>query len=390
MKIAYFDCFAGVSGDMIVGALLDLGLPLGKLEEELGKITIGDFAIDAKKTLRQHIGATKFNVVADEHKVVRTWKNVRELIEGSALSAEVKADTLAIFERIAKAEAKIHRRPLEQVHFHEVGAIDSIVDVVSSVVGLKHLKIEKIYSSPIATGMGMVRTEHGMLPVPAPATLEILSGAPIYSGGVAAELATPTGAAILMHYAGFVEDIPRFTLEKTGYGAGERELEVPNVLRVLLGEEGEAAVDEVYLLETNVDDASAEVLGYAMGALLELGALDVWFTPIAMKKSRPAATLSVLSPIGLEDVLAEKIFAETATLGIRISRQPRLLAEREVISVNTPLGRVRAKLGKYRGKTISVAPEYDDVGKLATKSGLPFKQIYELAREAAQNYIEKG
>jgi uncharacterized protein (TIGR00299 family) protein len=348
MKVAYFDCFAGASGDMIVGALLDLGISLDALENELLKLGIGDFELAAECVTRSHIGATKFNVTADKQKVIRTWPSIRKLIEQSALSDTVKRHSLAIFGRIAEAEAKIHHKPVDQVHFHEVGAVDSIVDIVSSAIALELLKIERVYSSPIATGTGMVKTEHGMLPIPAPATAELLAGVPIYSSKIAFELTTPTGAAILTNYAIFAEGLPQITLSAIGYGAGERELEIPNVLRVMLGEE---KVDEetaggsdfVVLIETNLDNTSPEILGYTMEKLLELGAFDVWFTPIQMKKNRPAIMLSVLAPIGVEDILLDTIFMETSTLGVRITRQARKTAKRELITVTTPLGNIRVK-----------------------------------------------
>jgi len=389
MKVAYFNCFAGVSGDMVVGALVDLGMPLELLESELKKISIGDYEIGARRVTRKHIGAIKFDVTSGEQRVVRTWSNIRDLIKDSALPGEIKKDSLAIFERIAEAEAKIHQKPIDQVHFHEVGAIDSIVDVVSSVVGINHLGIEKVYSSPVATGMGMVKTEHGLLPVPTPATLELLEGAPIYSSNISTELATPTGAAILTHYATFTEQMPEIRVEKTGYGAGSRELEIPNALRIILGEELERS-GEVVLIETNIDDVSAEVLGYTMEALLELGALDVWFTPIEMKKNRPAVALSVLVPVGYEDIAVDKVFSETSTLGLRVSRQSRRVAERETLSVDTPFGKVRVKVGKYKGQLISVAPEYDDCRKIAMREDMPIKEIFEAARRAAYDNIQKG
>ncbi len=382
MKIAYFNCFAGISGDMTVGALLDLGLPVDILEQELAKIAIGDYEIKSTRVTKQNIGAVKFDVSAEEHKVVRTWSNIRELIEDSGLSDKIKADSLAIFKRIAEAEAKVHRKPIDQVHFHEVGAVDSIVDVVSSVIGINYFGIEQVYSSPVATGMGMAKTEHGLLPLPAPATLDILEGAPIYSSSIPTELTTPTGAAILKQYASFVGEVPQMRLERTGYGAGMRDLEIPNVLPVMLGEV-EEETENVVLIETNIDDISAEVLGYTMESLLELGALDVWFTPIEMKKNRPGVALSVLVPVGHEEEIIDKIFSETSTLGLRVSKQSRRVAEREIISVDTPLGRINTKVGKYKGKIISVAPEYDDVSKIAMQKRRPLREIYDLAKEAA-------
>lgn len=390
MRVAYFNCFAGISGDMIVGSLLDLGLAIDKLKTELEKITIGDYEIKAHRVTKQHISATKFDVDVGEQKVIRTWNNIRGLIEQSNLSTGVKDDAIAIFKRIAQAEAKIHGKTIDQVHFHEVGAVDSIVDVVSSVIGIAELGIQKIYSSSVATGIGMAKTEHGLLPLPAPATLEILAGAPIYSSGVTAELATPTGAAILMQYATFTEEIPKMKLLRTGYGAGARELEIPNVLSVLIGEQAEEVYEEVTLIETNIDDISAEILGYTMESLLELGALDVWFTPIEMKKNRPAILLSVLVSSSYSEQFIDKIFTETSTLGVRVSRQSRVVAEREIIQADTPLGRIRVKVGKYKGKIISVAPEYDDCRKIAAQADIAIREVYDLARQTAVDMIQKG
>ncbi|MDI6715335.1 MAG: nickel pincer cofactor biosynthesis protein LarC [Actinomycetota bacterium] len=391
MKIAYFNCFAGISGDMIVGALIDLGLPLEKLEDELGKIALGNYEIKARPVLRQGISATKFDVISQEQKVIRTWSNIRELIEDSKLPDKIKADSLAIFKRIAEAEAKIHKKAVDQVHFHEVGATDSIVDVISSVIGIDYLDIEKIYSSPVATGIGMVKTEHGVLPLPTPAVLEILADAPIYSSGISAELTTPTGAAVLMQYAEFSKEIPQMVLEKTGYGAGSQKLEIPNVLRILTGETvEEVGGAEVLLIETNIDDVPAEILGYTMESLMETGALDVWFTPIEMKKNRPAVMLSVLVSLGSEEPVIDKIFSETSTLGLRISKQSRRVAERETIKVDTPLGKIRVKVGTYKGKVISIAPEYEDCKKAAFKQGIPIKEVYDLARKVAAEKIGRG
>lgn len=392
MKIAYFDCFAGVSGDMIVGALLDLGAPLNVIEDELSKLGIGNFELNTKRVTRQHIAATKFDVVAKTQKVVRTWPSIRKLIEQSDLSDIVKQHSLAIFKRIAEAEAKIHNKPVDQIHFHEVGAIDSIVDVISSVIGIEVLGIEKIYSSSVATGSGMVKTDHGILPIPAPATAELLSGIPIYSSGITAELTTPTGAAILTNYAVFTEELPPITLISTGYGSGERELDIPNVLRLMLGEEKSLESDTAILLETNLDDVSSEILGYVMEKLISLGALDIWFTPIQMKKNRPATMLSVLAPTGFEEILIDAVFSEIPTLGVRITRQSRRIAEREIITVNTPFGRIRVKIGSYKNKIISVAPEYEDCKKAATGKDVPIVRVFESAKKAAaaRNIIGDG
>ena len=393
MKVAYFDCFAGVSGDMIAGALLDLGLPLATLEKQLAKIGIDGYEVSAGRTQKNHIGATKFDVTVTAPEAARTFNDVRTLIEASGLTAAAKRDALAIFKLIGEAEAKVHGVPLDEVHFHEVGATDAIIDVIAAVTGLRYLGFDKVYASPIATGTGTVVTAHGILPVPAPATLEILTGVPIYSTQIRAELATPTGAAILAHYATFTEKMPVMRPEKTGYGAGTRDLEIPNVLRVIVGEaligDGNLAGHEAaVLIETNIDDTSGEVLGYTMEALLELGALDVWFTPIQMKKNRPAVMLSVLVPTHLEQAAIDTIIAETGTLGVRISKHARVVAERKLLEVDTAFGRVRVKIGRHKGRVTSVAPEFDDCRASAQAHAVPLKEVFAAAREAARIQID--
>jgi pyridinium-3,5-bisthiocarboxylic acid mononucleotide nickel chelatase len=387
MKIAYFDCFAGASGDMIVGALIDAGASLSDIENQLSNLGIGDFELSTSKTTRQHIGATKFDVAETKQKVIRTWPSIRKLIEQSDLSTAVKQNSLAIFKRIAEAEAKIHNKPVDQVHFHEVGALDSIIDIVSSAMAIELLGIEKIYSSPVATGTGMVKTEHGMLPVPAPATAELLLGVPIYSSNINNELTTPTGAAILTNYAIFTDEIPGMQLTATGYGAGERELKIPNVLRVLLGEENCVADETAILIETNLDDISPEILGYVMDRLLGLGALDAWFTPIQMKKNRPASMLSVLILPEHEKTVMNLIFSETSTLGLRISRQARKIADRKWITVSTRHGKVKVKVGKYEGAVVSISPEFEDCKKIALENDLPLSLVFEMARVAASKVL---
>ncbi|MDP2210844.1 MAG: nickel pincer cofactor biosynthesis protein LarC [Candidatus Aquicultor sp.] len=388
MKVAYFDCFAGVSGDMIAGALLDLGLPLALLEEQLAKVGIDGYEISAGRTQKNHIGATKFDVTVTAPEAARTFNEVRDLIEVSGLPEAAKLDALAIFMRIAEAEAKVHGIPLDEVHFHEVGATDAIIDVIAAVTGLGYLGIEKIYASPIATGTGTVVTAHGVLPVPAPATLEILSGIPIHSTQIHAELATPTGAAILAHYATFAAEMPVMRPEKTGYGAGTRDLEIPNVLRVIVGEVSAERDENVTLIETNIDDTSAEVLGYTMETLLLLGALDVWFTPIQMKKNRPAVMLSTLVADGLEQAIIDTIIAETGTLGVRISKHARVVVERELLEVDTAFGGVRVKVGRQQGRVTSVAPEFDDCRAAAQAHAVPLKDVFAAAQKAARRQID--
>lgn len=388
LKVAYFDCFAGVSGDMIAGALLDLGLPLALLEERLARVGIDGYGVSASRTQKNHIGATKFDVTVTAPETARTFNEVRDLIETSGLPGAAKLDTLAIFKRIAEAEAKVHSVTLDEVHFHEVGATDAIIDVIAAVTGLDYLGIEKVYASPIATGTGTVITAHGTLPVPAPATLEILTGVPIYGTQIRAELATPTGAAILAHYATFVTEMPVMRPEKTGYGAGTRDLEIPNVLRVIVGELAVESDELVMLIETNIDDASAEVLGYTMEALLELGALDVWFTPIQMKKNRPGVMLSALVANGLEQAAIDTIITETGTLGVRISKHSRVVAERELLEVETAFGSIRVKIGRHKGRVTSVAPEFNDCRAAAQAHAVPLKEVFAAATEAARRQVD--
>ncbi|MDI6816413.1 MAG: nickel pincer cofactor biosynthesis protein LarC [Actinomycetota bacterium] len=390
LKVAYFDCFAGISGDMIAGALLDLGLPLAILEEQLAKVGLDGYEVSAGRMQKYHIGATKFDVTVAAPEPARTFNKVRDLIEESELPEAAKLDVLAIFTRIAEAEAKVHGVPLDEVHFHEVGATDAIIDVIAAVTGLGYLGFEKIYASPIATGTGTVVTAHGVLPVPAPATLEILAGAPIYSTQIHAELATPTGAAILAHYATFVAEMPAVRPEKTGYGAGMRDLEIPNVLRVIVGELAAESDETVTLIETNIDDASAEVLGYTMETLLAQGALDVWFTPIQMKKNRPGVMLSVLVADALTEAAIDTILSETGTLGLRISKHSRVVAERELLDADTAFGSIRVKIGRHKGRITSVAPEFDDCRAAAQAHAVPLKEVFAAAQKATRRQIDNG
>jgi hypothetical protein len=389
MKIAYFDCFSGLSGDMIIGALIDLGVSLSQIESELAKIELPECRLAAEKTSRNFIQATKFLVRVSEKKTVRTWANIKELIEESSLDEEIKGKTLSIFSLLAEAEAKIHGKSIEQIHFHEVGVIDTIIDVVGAVVGLKLLEVQEVYCSPIATGVGLTKTEHGLMPIPAPATLEILKGTAVYSAGIPAELTTPTGAAIIKEIAKNFGDLPPLTIEKIGYGAGSRQLEIPNVLRVIIGQPIKKIKSKVTLFETNLDSIDSETLGYTMDRLLDAGALDVWFSPIYMKKNRPAYQLSVLADKERETEIAQIIFEETGTLGIRTTAANRLLASRSKITVETEFGPVSVKVGLFKGRMISLGPEFEDCRKLATRTGVSLKKIYFAAQKAATEFISK-
>ncbi len=391
MKIAFFDCFSGISGDMALGALLDCGLSLETLLKELKKIPITNYKITAEKVEKCGICATKISIRVNEQGVVRTWANIENIISKSSLDKKVKDKAREIFLKLAEAEAKIHRKNLDQVHFHEVGAIDSIIDIMGTVIGLNLLDVEKVFASPLATGTGMVKSEHGAIPIPAPATLEILKDVPIYSRGIPAELVTPTGAAIIKSLAKSFGEMPFLRPLAIGYGAGTRDLEIPNVLRLVIGEEvasPEAELDEVIRLETNIDDLNPEFFEFITEKLLEAGALDVWMSPIYMKKNRPGVSLNILCLAKDEKELLDLLFAETSTLGIRVSKETRRILPREVIEVTTGFGKIRVKVGRLGDKITSIAPEYDDCASLARKNKVPIKTIYDEAKQKAKTLLK--
>ena len=381
MKAVYFDCVAGASGDMILGALLDAGLKLPELEAELAKLPLRGYRILSQSAQRDALRGTQVTVNIEKPSTSHTsLRNILALLETSALSSKVKTQASAIFKRLADAEGRVHGISPEEVHFHEVGAVDSIVDVVGSVIGLELLGIEALYSSPLPSGAGQVSTEHGIFPVPAPATLELMAmaHAPIrVSHQVQAELVTPTGAAIITTLASF--ECPPLTLECIGYGVGARQLaELPNVLRIWVGQLEQPSGGAMLLLECNIDDMNPQLYGHVMERLLAEGAGDVWFTPIQMKKNRPAVMLSVLVPAALHHSAVDLIFRETSTLGLRVQHIKRREAEREITKVATSLGRVSVKVKRLGGVTISLTPEYEECRELALKHSLPLQEIYRL------------
>ncbi len=392
MKALYFDVFAGISGDMTLGALVDLGLPLELLRAEVSKLGLEQVEILAHATERQSIRGVKVDVRCNERGVVRTYANIRALIEKSGLNDRVKERSLAIFRTLAEAEGKIHSRNVDQVHFHEIGAVDSIVDVVGCSVGLDYLGVERIFSSPIPTGKGWVRTDHGVYPVPPPAVAEILTDIPSYSGDIATEIVTPTGAAIVKVCVDEFGTRPRMRVERVGYGAGTRELEVPNLLRVFLGELSEKRAlerEQAVMILTNIDDMNPEFYDYVMEMLFAAGASDVWLTPIQMKKTRLAVSLSVLAPPELLERLKEIIYRETNTLGLRILEVEKESVERESIAVDTAWGKVRVKLGRWAGETVNLAPEYEDCRKVARSAGVPLKEVFDAALAGARATLER-
>ncbi len=384
-RCVYLDCFSGASGDMLLGALLDAGLELSRLREALQSLPIEGWEITAAGEERQGIHGTKANVLYDEaHQPHRHLPDILALIEASALPAAVKERAAAVFWRLGRAEAHVHGTTPEHVHFHEVGAIDSIIDIVGVVTGLHLLGVEAIYASPLPLGGGTVQAAHGTLPVPAPATLQVLAEArvPTAPHPAQVELVTPTGAALLAEMARF--ERPAMTVEAVGYGFGTRRVPALNALRLWLGEV-EAAQwpqDEIVLLECNIDDSTGEALGYAQARLLEAGALDAWFTPIYMKKSRPAVLLSAIAAPDQASHLAAIMLRETSSLGVRRRHLGRYIAQRSTETVETPWGTVRVKVKRLGEEVLSGAPEYDDCARLARTAGVPWQEVYAAAEKA--------
>jgi len=389
VKIAYLDCFSGISGDMFLGALIDAGLSVDALRHALASLPIDGYGLEAQSVVRQGIAGTQFRVsltiVEQPHRHLR---DVQEIIENSALDNQVKQDANRVFRRLAEAEAAVHGTTVEEVHFHEVGAVDSIVDIVGTVWGLNALGVQRVYASAVPTGSGTVSTAHGVLPVPAPATLELLAGAraPLRRSDAATELVTPTGAALLATFATFQQ--PELLIERVAYGFGQKTLPWPNALRVWLGDSNPAdrmdglERDLVVVLEANLDDERPEVVGATIDDLLAAGALDVYFTPIFMKKNRPAVKLTALAPVEKRDAITGRILRETATLGVRTYLTERLKCRRWIESVATPWGQIRIKVKEIAGER-RAAPEFEDCIARAREHDVPLPEVYAAARAAA-------
>ena len=381
MKILYYDCFAGISGDMNLGALLDLGVDPAYLRKELAKLNISGFHLGITRDKRKGISGTKATVIImnQENEKHRHLSHIEGLINASTLSEKVKKNSLKIFERVAVAEAKIHDIPVEEVHFHEVGALDSIADIVGAAICLDYLNVGRIMSSPVQLGGGTVKCAHGIMPVPAPATAEILLNIPVKTGLVNHEATTPTGAAILAAMADEFTSSINFPIVKTGYGIGHRDTEIPNVLRVFLCETSDVAGDvtseEAVLLESNIDDMNPEHYDYILEQLFRAGASDAWLVPIVMKKSRPAATLSVLCQPGLSSEMKDIIFTHSSSIGIREQRLRKDMLRREETTVETEYGRVRVKQSYYKGRLVRSKPEFEDCRMLAEKLDLRIDEI---------------
>jgi len=435
MRILYFDCFNGASGDMILGALLDAGLPLEALKAALGSLAIEDFEVTTERVLRAGVSATKFRLVerhpepvhahshshddsaahghhqphehphghghahepshghvhshdhdhahGEGHHPHRSLPEIHTHIDRSALTPAGKARAKALFQRLAEAEAAIHQMPVDRVHLHEVGALDSIVDIVGAVFAIDWFKADEIVCSPLNVGRGMVRSAHGVFPVPAPATVSLLGAAPIFSRGPEAELLTPTGALLLTGHAARFSAVPAMRVTGTGYGAGDRDFhETPNVLRVLVGEADASHTHRVLVVECEIDDMNPQLYGPLMDQLYAAGALEVFYSPVQMKKNRPGTMVTVLAPPDTRTKIADTLFRETTTIGVRYSERDRECLTREWRSVETPFGAVRIKIAR-RGDTIANAqPEFDECAKLAQALGVPIKDVHAAALKA--------
>ncbi|MBC7765309.1 MAG: nickel pincer cofactor biosynthesis protein LarC [Hyphomonadaceae bacterium] len=384
MKILQFECMAGISGDMTLGALISVGVPQAYLIEQLNKLHLHDeFELHIRAVHKQGIGATKVDVVitrehAHDHHHDRNLHTIEHMIQGSHLSDAVKTLAMDIFVKVAQAEATVHQKPLDEVHFHEVGAIDSIVDIVGTAICIDYLKPDKIIFTPLHEGSGFVKCAHGLMPVPAPATLEIMRShqIPYIQTGVQGELVTPTGAAIAATLANEFTQANTMTIQQIGYGAGSKNFDFPNVLRVSIGQiEPQTTPEKVTVIQTNIDDCSGELLGYCLEKLLEEGALDVFYTPIFMKKNRPATLLTVLCKAEDVQKFTTIIFAQTTSIGVRLTECTRIIMQRAVKTVETPYGALAVKVCTY-GELQKIAPEYESAKELANTQSVPLREIY--------------
>lgn len=383
MKIAYFDCFAGISGDMTLAALIGAGADPDRLRDGLAALGVGGYRIEVGRRIAGYIEATDVRVILDEphQDHHRHLGEILETIRGASLSDPVKQTAERIFRRLAAAEGRVHGRPPEEVHFHEVGAVDAIVDIVGTAICLEMLGSPKVISSPMPTFHGYVKGSHGTFPLPAPATAEILRGVPWRKLDIEGELVTPTGAAIIAEIASGFGPLPAMTVESIGYGAGKGDFGIPNALRVMIGEESVASPGSgcVAVIETNIDDLNPEFYETAMERLFAAGALDVYMSPIQMKKNRPGTLLSVICDSESAESIADVVLAETSTFGVRISRWERICLDRRWEEVVTEFGAVRIKIGQRNGREIQASPEYEDCKRAATEHGVAVRRVYESA-----------
>ena len=394
MKILYYECFAGISGDMNLGAMINIGIKPEYLIKELKKLNIKDYELKISKDKRKGISGTKVDVVIKGQKIDsphgnnqhnhRNLSDIQAIINKSNLNKNVKDLSLKIFGKVAEAEAIVHDKDMNDIFFHEVGAIDSIVDIVGAAICIDYLKPDKIYSSTVELGSGFAHCNHGTLPVPAPASVEILKGKPVKKGTVQYEATTPTGAAILVACADEFTDNINFVIKKTGYGIGNKDENIPNVLRVYLGSDINTESTEKNsstIVECNIDDMNPEYYDYIIDSLFNAGAKDVYITPIIMKKSRPAAKLSILCDTGTEKIIEEILFKETSSLGLRKYTVEKIMLERKIEHIKTKYGEVKIKSAFYRNKLIKSKPEYEDCIRIAKEQNIPINEVYRLVEK---------
>lgn len=387
MRIAYFDCFSGASGDMILGALLDAGLNLDDLAGDLSRLHLSHYDIRAQKVTRRGLAGTQAVVAVDDdhHRHhSRHLSDIEAIISGSDLPQDVKCKSLAVFQRLAEAEAKVHRTSIEAIHFHEVGAMDAIIDVVGAVAGLTALGIEKVFCSPLHVGSGTVRCAHGTLPVPAPATAELIRGFPSYSTGVCGELLTPTGAAILTTLASGFGPMPAMAIDRIGYGAGTQDPPVPNLLRLLMGESTDLVqgteTEQIVVLETNIDDMNPQFYDYLMTRLFEMGALDVFLSSVQMKKNRPGTLLTVACQTHQVERFSGFLLRETTSIGLRWRLENRFKTHRAIREIPTQYGVIRCKVATIGDEVVNLAPEYEDCKRAALEHHVPLKVVIDHVR----------
>ncbi len=383
-RLLYFDCGGGASGDMTLGAMVDLGLSVQSLTRELGKLKVRGFKLKASRASRSGIRGTRLRVETPDDRGCRHFSEFTRLIESSRLSETVKARSLELIRRVFAAEARVHGKRVETVHLHELGSLDTLVDVVGTIVGLELLGVSDVEASPVNVGGGQVRTEHGLMPVPAPATTLLLKGVPIFSDGSQFERTTPTGALLVSGLARRFGPWPTMSIEKVGYGIGSKDPKegMPNLLRLVLGRRQGGASEPVLVLETTVDDMSPELAGYVLDRLLEAGALDVFLTPVQMKKNRPGVNLTVITEPLRRQQLVEIVFAETTTLGLRCHEVQRECLARQWVKVSTRFGKVSVKLGLSDGKVLNAAPEFEDCRRIASAKKVSLKEVQQAALAA--------
>ncbi len=393
MKVAYFDCHSGISGDMILGALVDAGVDLKTIRKGLTSLGLKGYELKSRRVKRGLFGGTKVDVVLSPkaHIHSRTFTDIEKLLKRSKLPKSVIEDSMEIFLRLGKAEAKVHRTTIDKVHFHEVGAVDSIVDIVGGVIGIQELNVSQVLASPLNMGEGTVKCEHGVLPVPAPATLELLKGIPCYSSGIPYELTTPTGAAMIGFWAEAFQSLPLMKIQKSGYGAGSHVIkEHANLLRIIVGEAEGKSGGKIALVETNIDDMNPEFYDHIMEQLFSAGALDVFYTSVMMKKNRPAVKISVLAPPAKREAVSHILLTETSTFGIRFTEMDRIILDRQHMEVQTPYGKVAVKVGSMDGQVMHFSPEYESCKQIARKKKIPVKMIYDTVMQSAEKKLKGG